>query len=392
MHISVNRFPLDANGTYGETSALSDLEQADIHIAFGDVKAVTALAVASRTTHIGAGTRWIASSSCLGAMSHLGTDKGESCLHVLSVADIDGGAGVASAKLTPGKERSVAEQTLVQAMQDADRLGEMPSLVWLVVAPGSEEKVLNGLHNVLGDSVPIFGGSSADNRIEGKWVQFDGSELHHNGIVVAVLYMSEPVSCYFSSGYEPTELSAQVTAGEGRIIYTLDGEPAGTVYNRWLNLLEQTPLEPGNILQASTFFPISRQQGALSFGVPLLSHPARLNDDGSIELFASLEVGEQITLMNGQPDNLIRRAAEVTEVVLQTHELNYECRPKAIIIVFCGGCMLAVKEHLDEIQRSLLVLAQDVPFIVGFTFGEQGCFSDGISRHGNLMISATAIG
>ena len=130
----------------------------------------------------------------------------------------------------------------------------------------------------------------------------------------------------------------------------------------------------------------------MSCGVPLLSHPARLNDDGSIELFASLEVGEQITLMNGQPDNLIRRAAEVTEVVLQTHELNYECRPKAIIIVFCGGCMLAVKEHLDEIQRSLLVLAQDVPFIVGFTFGEQGCFSDGISRHGNLMISATAIG
>ncbi|MEC9260349.1 MAG: FIST N-terminal domain-containing protein [Pseudomonadota bacterium] len=392
MHISVNRFPLDANGTYGETSAISDLEKADINIAFGDVAAVTALAGASKTDKIGAGTRWIASSSCLGAMSHLGTDKGESCLHVLSVANIDGGAGVASAELVPGKARSIAEQTLVHAMQDAGRLGEMPSLVWLIVAPGTEEEVLNGLHSVLGDGVPIFGGSSADNSIEGKWVQFDGRELHHNGIVVAVLYMSEPVSCYFSSGYEPTELSAQVTAGEGRTVYTLDGEPAGTIYNRWLNLMGQTPLKPGNILQASTYFPISRQQGAMSLGVPLLSHPARLNNDGSIELFASLEVGEQITLMSGQPENLIRRATEVTEVVLRTHELNYECRPKALIIVFCGGCMLAVKEHLDEIQRSLLALVRDVPFIMGFTFGEQGCFSDGISRHGNLMISATAIG
>ena len=392
MHIGVNRFPLDAKGSFGETCVISELDKADINVAFGDVAAVTALAGSNKAENKRNGARWIASSSCLGAMSHLGTDKGESYLHVLSVADIDGGAGVASAELAPGKERAIAETTLVNAMQDAGKLGEMPSLVWLIVAPGNEEEVLNGLHGVLGDSVPIFGGSSADNSIEGKWVQFDGNELHHNGIVVAVLYMSEPVSCYFSSGYEPTELSAQVTAGEGRIIYTLDGEPAGTVYNRWLNLLEQTPLEPGNILQASTFFPISRQQGALSFGVPLLSHPARLNDDGSIELFANLEVGEQITLMNGQPDNLIRRVTEVTEVVLQTHELNYECRPQAIIIVFCGGCMLAVKEHLDEIQRSLLVLAQDVPFIVGFTFGEQGCFSDGISRHGNLMISATAIG
>ena len=95
-------------------------------------------------------------------------------------------------------------------------------------------------------------------------------------------------------------------------------------------------LVPGNILQASTYFPISRNQGTVSLGVPLLSHPARLNDDGSIELFASLEVGEQITLMSGQPDNLIRRATEVTEVVFRTHELNYECRPKALIIVFCA--------------------------------------------------------
>ena len=392
MHIGVNRFPLDAKGSFGETCVISELDKADINIAFGDVAAVTALAGSNKADNKRNGARWIASSSCLGAMSHLGTDKGESYLHVLSVADIDGDAGVASADLAPGKERAIAEATLVKAMQDAGKLGEMPSLVWLIVAPGNEEEVLNGLHGVLGDSVPIFGGSSADNRIEGKWVQFDGSELHHNGIVVAVLYMSEPVSCYFSSGYEPTELSAKVSAGEGRTIYTLDGEPAGTVYNRWLNLMGQTPLEPGNILQASTFFPISRNQGTMSLGVPLLSHPARLNNDGSIELFASLEVGEQITLMSGQPENLVRRATEVTEVVLRTHELNYECRPKALIIVFCGGCMLAVKEHLDEIQRSLLALVRDVPFIMGFTFGEQGCFSDGISRHGNLMISATAIG
>ena len=392
MHSRVNRIALQADGTFGDSGKIAALAEADINIAFGDVAAISALAETSDSHFQESSARWIASSSCLGAMSHLGTDEGESFVHVLSLQDIDGGAGVSSADLTPGRERAIAEATLVQAMQDAGKLGEMPSLVWLIVAPGHEEEVLDGLHGVLGDTVPIFGGSSADNTIEGKWVQFDGSQLLHNGIVVAVLYLTEPVSCYFSSGYEPTELSAQVTAVDGRRLFALDGEPAGTVYNRWLNLMEQDPLKAGNILQASTYFPISRNCGPVSLDVPLLSHPAWLHDDGSIELFARLDKGEQIKLMSGHADNLIRRATEVTEVVLRTHELNYERRPKALMIVFCGGCMLAVKEHLNEIQHSLLVLAQGVPFIVGFTFGEQGCFSDGISRHGNLMISATAIG
>lgn len=395
MQIRVNRLALQANGKFDESITDADFTNTDINIALGNVDAITALAESpffcSSATANG-GAKWIASSSCLGAMSHLGTDHGASFLHVLSLSYTDGCLGVASADLVDGKELAIAESTLVNAMQDAGKLGEMPSLVWIFVAPGSEEAVLNGLHGVVGDSVPIFGGSSADDRIEGKWVQFDGQQLRHNGMVVAVFYMSEPVSCYFSSGYEPTELSATVTAVKGRTVFTLDDEPAGKVYNRWLGLVDQEPLTAGNILQATTYFPISRNRGSQSLNVPLLTHPAKLNEDNSLELFASLKAGERITLMTGQADNLIKRAAEVTDVVLRTHELNYERRPQALLIVFCGGCMLAVKEHLDEIRRSLMLLTREVPFVVGFTFGEQGCFSDGVSRHGNLMISATALG
>ena len=59
---------------------------------------------------------------------------------------------------------------------------------------------------------------------------------------------------------------------------------------------------------------------------------------------------------------------------------------------FCGGCMLAVKDQLETIHASILNKAQGLPFLVAFTFGEQGCFPDGKSRHGNLMISATVFG
>ena len=54
--------------------------------------------------------------------------------------------------------------------------------------------------------------------------------------------------------------------------------------------------------------------------------------------------------------------------------------------------MLAVKDQLETIHASILKKAQGLPFLVAFTFGEQGCFPDGKSRHGNLMISATVFG
>ena len=117
-----------------------------------------------------------------------------------------------------------------------------------------------------------------------------------------------------------------------------------------------------------------------------------MNDDNSLELFATVKQGDILTLMQGEQHNLISRAAEVTEVVLRTHELNYETRPKGLLLVFCGGCMLAVKDQLETIHASILKKAQGLPFLVAFTFGEQGCFPDGKSRHGNLMISATVFG
>ena len=59
---------------------------------------------------------------------------------------------------------------------------------------------------------------------------------------------------------------------------------------------------------------------------------------------------------------------------------------------YCGGCMLQVRDRLDEIQVSLKRAAPGVPLVVGFTFGEQGVMSQGPVQHGNLMISSIVFG
>ncbi|MFS1704492.1 FIST signal transduction protein [Alteromonas sp. AMM-1] len=387
MQVTVTRIGVNETQRFADELRSSNFYDADLNIAFGDVDAISSLASIAKGK-----ANWLASTSCLGAMSNLGTDMGESYVHVMTISETRGVIGVASCDMGKGNVSELAESTVVSAMQKANRLGQMPSLVWIIQAPGQEEAVLSGVQAVLGNAVPVFGGSSADNAIEGKWLQFDGTQLYSNGLIIAVMYTEEPISCYFSSGYTATSTEATVTAVDGRVLYTLDGKPAGDVYNQWLQRFGQPALKPGSILSDSTYFPLGRNRGTRSDPISLLSHPSRLNDDNSLELFATLKEGEVLTLMHGERHNLISRAAEVAEVAMRTHELNYETQPKALLLVFCGGCMLAVKDQLADIQRSILNKAQGLPFVVAFTFGEQGCFPDGKSRHGNLMISATVFG
>lgn len=54
--------------------------------------------------------------------------------------------------------------------------------------------------------------------------------------------------------------------------------------------------------------------------------------------------------------------------------------------------MLAIKNETSQVRQGVENALGNVPFIGGFTFGEQGRFADGVNRHGNLMISAIIFG
>jgi len=56
-------------------------------------------------------------------------------------------------------------------------------------------------------------------------------------------------------------------------------------------------------------------------------------------------------------------------------------------MVYCGRCMLAVQDHMDEVVHGVVQAIPDTPFLGVFTFGEQGMVMDSDNRHGNLMIS-----
>jgi len=330
-----------------------------------------------------------AATSCLGSMIESGTYIGpEPGLCMLAITDADGDYGTACGPLndTP---RATAAALVRAALADADRLGESPAMVWVSSAPGSEEAVIAGLQEVVGAATPIVGGSAADNAIEGKWRVMAGSAPVSNGLVVSVLFPSARIGAAFHSGYAPTEKRGRITRCAGRRVIEIDGQPAADVYAAWTQGAVTRPAADAvNILMATTLWPLGRHMDSIGGAdIYMLSHPETLAADGALTLFTEVAEGEELVLMSGTVDSLLERPVLVSDAACRMGEIG-KAQVAGMILVFCAGCMLTVKDRLDEVRRSLNVALPGVPFIAAFTFGEQGPALACQNRHGNLMISA----
>lgn len=335
----------------------------------------------------------VAFSSCLTSASN--TDIGradEHHLQVLLVEDPDGAYGLASATLDPLNLATQVTGLLQAATLRANRQGQQPTLIWVLQPPGYEEQLLAAISQNTGPHVPVIGGSSADDDIGGLWCQFDGERLGRDLLVLIVMYPSTPISWFFSSGYHQLNLQATVSKANARRIYQLDQQPALQVYNSWLEKLGVPTLLPGKILAQSALVPLGRLINSQPVPLYLLSHPAEAYADGSIALMSEVTEGEQLYLMMGSEDALVRRAGHVVRVAADTLKLRYHAVPAAAVVFYCAGCMLQVRNRYHEIHQYVRDQLGDLPFLIAYTFGEQGCFADGSNRHGNLMISALLFG
>lgn len=326
-------------------------------------------------------------SSCLGVMTQESVNIASGAgLGALAIWDADGSFGTASMDL--GSDAVDAARKATQAaLAAAGRPGEIPDLVWLTVAPGREEQVLGGIRSVVGDETLIVGGSAADNDVSGKWAQFGPSQTHNEGVAVSVLFPSTSVASAYQSGYAPTGDSGVVTRVDGRRVFEIDGQPAAKVYQAWTNnAVPAAGDTPQSILAPATLWPLGRVTREIA-GVPfhLLAHPAVTNPDGSIELFADVNKADRLWQMKGSADSLTLRAGRVAR---QARD-DAACDIGGALVVYCGGCMLAVRDRMDEVQQGINAALGDVPWLGVFTFGEQGVPAGASAMHGNLMISCT---
>ncbi len=325
-------------------------------------------------------------SSCTGTVTEA-SQSATSNAALLCFWDPEGDYGSACVSSETIGSREAAAQAVSLALSNADRDGEVPDLVWVSPTPGEEERVLEGIESVVGSDVPVIGGSAADNTVEGHWHISDKSGSTQQGVLVSVLFPSGKVQFAYQNGYAPTAHQGTVTEADGRTIKRIDGALAGEVVANWSagKSLAAVPDEETNILAAATLAPLGKYIGDLN-GLPnyLLAHPSVAHPDGSIDLFAEVAEGEMLTQMTGDISELANRAGRVAQqaaIEIKDEELL------GAMVVYCGGCLMAVQEKLGDIVSGVNKALGGKPFVSSFTFGEQGAIVNSGNKHGNLMIS-----
>ncbi|MFW5739902.1 MAG: FIST signal transduction protein [Myxococcota bacterium] len=306
-------------------------------------------------------------------------------LGMLGVVDPDGSYGVGMARIgdNPGDS---AKRAAREALDQAQRPGEVPAAILMTAAPGCEEALIAGAESFFGSEVPIVGGSSADEQIQGDWLQAANERVASDSVVLSAMFPSTEVGAAFHSGHGPTSFRGRVTRSSGRTLWEIDGRPAAEVYAQWTG--KALPAEDGaSIFGDTTTVPLGRAVAAMG-GIEtfLLMHPATVVAGGGLTMFAEVREGDTVVLMRGTRRSLVTRAGRVAQSVADQAEERLE-QVRGALVFFCAGCLLTVGEALDEAVAGVRSSLDGQPFLGAFTYGEQGCLPDGKNHHGNLMIS-----
>ncbi|MCD6277411.1 FIST C-terminal domain-containing protein [candidate division WOR-3 bacterium] len=338
-------------------------------------------------------TKFYGETSCLGVATPNGMLKNGLAILAFKSKRMTFGVGICPvSKTTNGF--SAGKKAIQMAIKDAGRKNEKPSIVLISPTPGIEEDVLKGIESVIGNDVPIIGGSAADNEINGKWKIFANHKVYSNGVSLAVIYTDLKIGYAFITGYKTTVKKGVATSAKGRTIYQIDNRPAGEVYNEWCsNAFSQQMKTGASILGPASFTPLAKrfvEKGTVSY---ITIHPSKISpEDKSLQVFAEVNTGDTLYLLKGNKSILLSRPASVGMAALYQGGIGPQDLDGGILI-YCAGTMLAVKDELgNKGIPPLSTVLGGKPFIGVFTFGEQG-FIRGIgSRHGNLMTSMIVFG
>jgi hypothetical protein len=278
-----------------------------------------------------------------------------------------------------------------------------PDLILICVTPGLEERSLAAIRTRFGTSVPVFGGSAADNKIEGKWQVFCGREVFSKGIALAAFYSSAQIGHAYASGYLATSEQGVVTGVDNtsaRTITHINNRPAAVVLNEMTKKisLNGSPIAPEgyfasemrsghSILMKAALTPLAKRLQVGDETHYVCGHPAAIDPKTlSLSLFTSFAPGDTVYLLQGQKDALLNRPEHVARSALISHNLRKQ-DIGAGFFIYCAGTMLAVEDSIDQSIVALNTVMQGVPFIGAFTFGEQGFIEGTGSHHANLMNS-----
>jgi hypothetical protein len=297
---------------------------------------------------------------------------------VMALADDDIVVGAAGAPRNGGA-RETGRAVAKAAMAAAGKSGA-PSYFYMVAPPGEEETYLKGVEDVIGRA-PFFGGSAADNTVQGKWKVLFGDHAYANGLGLAFFYTGKKIGLRYAGEYRETAKFGIITKVEGkRKIVEIDGVPALDKYASWLGA-KVDGLFGLNLLGASICHPLGEKDRLGD--LVAIRHPMVGNSDHTINVGSDVAAGTAVIFMDTTPDDLIASTGKTIHAV----DNRLGEKAGAYLLVHCGGRRGGIGDRIGEAAAEIKAAAGGAPFIGVFTFGEYGFEDWGANTCGGLMLS-----
>lgn len=309
---------------------------------------------------------------------------------LMSFDDRNLNIGVAAHKA--GKNAREIGRKVARAAVENAKENYSPNYFYMVASPKEEEDYLMGIQDVIG-RVPMFGGSAADDTVEGNWKIFCNDQVFQDGVAVAFFYTDNDIVTSYTGAYRESENYGLITEVKNdRTLVKIDGVSALKKYADWIGK-SPSDLKGQNLLSASITKPLGVKDPLGNLTV--VRHPmfgddmgTRTTTDDVINLGNKVVEKTAIVQLEATVDELIKS----TKTTLKDVKSQLSTEPAGYFLVHCGGRKLGIGNRIDEVYKNLVEEAHGVPFITVFTFGEYGYDEHSANICGGLMLSFTAFG
>lgn len=292
---------------------------------------------------------------------------------------------VASSKKTAESAREIGQRIAKEAMSKVKGPDQEPDYFFMTASPAEEEEYLKGIQDVIGD-IPVFGGSAADNTVEGKWSILCDGEAFQDGCAIAIFFASNEMKNVYTGAYNETDNVGIITKIQGdRTLVEIDHVEALKKYAEWTG----KPIDSlmGDKLLVETICAPLGVKDPIG-NVIAVRHPMFANEDLSMNIGAKLALNTAVIQLSNTPEGILK--ANEDTIVTLNKKMNQEVN--SYFLVHCGGRRLGLS--LSSIEDQIYPLVKkaipDKEFLMVFTFGEYGSNEHSSNTVGGLSLSYTA--
>jgi len=300
--------------------------------------------------------------SCAGIIGRHGADESMRALAVMAIGGEEGEVHVVHRDAVTGETSAAVGEALARDATTA--AGEPPTMAMLI-APGIDvamDEMIRGVESVLGQHVPLFGGTASDNMKGIATYQVVDDEVFERAAFLVTFHdPSLEVVMQATHGFVPAGITFEVTRAHGNRVEELDGEPAWRAYTRVLGLPEaSTPAAtiPPGALGVALPTELAEEYGD-SHLLRVVSH--RL-PDGALVMPVLCPTGTQLSLMRRDEARIFANLDTVMTRLVETLD------GRAPVAVFHTDCGARGRLLLDRISKKEIVDAMQRP-LFGDTCG-----------------------